>query len=192
MKKRLFILFIASMLYGQKNGDPRESWYLQLGLGTSDITYAKQWKPIIASNFGDDDYRLSGQLHFDALSAYVHANKQTLVGVTFSFSAIRYESAEKFIQMNMSNLGLSSLYFFNQSFFGEGLFLRGDITASYTGTINHKDFVRKTDYGLGVHFGGGYSFDIIGSRILCYVLLSRQKIEGESYSSRALSIGVLL
>lgn len=191
MLRILFILLLFSTtLFSQineTNDEVRESWYTYWGLGWSNTDYAAPWKntfDILESTPGIDRTRLS----MDMLGFYFHAMPNTIVGVIINGTADRFEKDSDYLQYNQYLYSGSVIQYLSEEF-GSGIFMRADVglAKAVFQAKGQKDLASKS--GFGVLLGGGFSFDLGGTRILLNANYALRKYENGNYKSLNLSIG---
>lgn len=163
-----------------------------MGMGTADLSYPKkEFHPTFEDWGSIEDFDKPSYLNWDMFGIYFHTNSQLLIGANLAATAVRYENESNFAQLNIYNLALSAIYYFDDNHFGEGFFLRSDFGISSYAIVTKNVTSSSGEPGNGYLVAAGFSFDLTQYRILIYYSLSAHSIQKEDYSSSSLSFGFL-
>ncbi len=186
------ILFLFSALAAQEEtpaGPITESWYTYWGAGLSKISYPSELQDVM-----DELKRLDGisssSIYVDMLGFYWHINPKTIGSVLINGCADRVEdSDDNWLQLNYYLSSGSVIQYLDQ--FGSGPFIRADLGIANAVYQDSEDEVVESENGFGVLAGGGWSWDLGGTRILWNINYAYRVIEDESYGAFGLSLGGL-
>jgi len=129
-------------------------------------------------------------LCLDLLGFYWHLNPKTIGGVIINGVGDRFEVNGSWMQINQYIYGLSAIHYPGASF-GSGFFIRTDVGLAKLVIQNSDGSSTSSESGWGLLGGGGWSFDLGGTRLLLNVNYSFRKVESETYKTLGFSIGGL-
>ncbi len=178
-------------------GKNTEKWYTYWSIGTS------------TPNFDDDYIKIMKdesspftevKLSIDMFSYYRHLNEKAILGFIVNATAHRIEGSLTINntiftydeQVNYYLYGLSYIKY--PKIFGSGFYYRGDIglTAGLlVSNIGNEPYTENYDGGLGLLAGGGYSWDLGGTRILLGAYYSTKSIDGTMSNNFQINLGGL-
>ena len=124
------------------------------------------------------------------LGFYWHINPKTIGGLIINGGADRYSVEEEWFQWNHYLYSLSVMHYPGQNF-GSGPFLRSDFGLAKMVMQNSDDDSVGSDNGFGILLGGGWSFDLGGTRLLINANYTLRKVENETFKTFGISIGGL-
>ena len=163
-----------------------ESFYIYIGFGYSKTFYPSELDEIVEFLNEQDDVSHT-PLAIDLFGIYFHATPKTIVGGILGGVADRYDRGERgAIQINQYLFGGSVMHYLGPSF-GSGVFIRSDIGVASV----IADEISLRENGLGILLGGGWSFDLGGTRILLNANYTYRGFQSGSYHTISFSIGGL-
>jgi len=174
-----------------------EKWYTYWSIGTSTPTFDDDYIKImedVSSPFTEV------KLSMDMFSYYRHLNEKTILGFIVNATAHRIEGSftiDNTIytydeQLTYYLYGLSYIKYPN--IFGSGFYYRGDIgltTGFLVSNILNESDIESYNGGLGLLAGGGYSWDLGGTRILIGAYYSTKSIDGTMSNNLQINLGGL-
>jgi len=186
----LLLLFLGNSLFSQSFQDvSKESWFMYWGLGYSSISYPSELQDLL--DFIDKQDGVTNlSLQLDLLGIYLPFGEKTIGGVIINAVGDRYEKDGDYIQINQYLYSLSAMHYLGDSF-GSGPFLRADVGLAKMLMQSSDGPDSGSDAGFGVLVGGGWSFDLGGTRLLLNVNYSYRGVEEETYNTIGLSVGGL-
>ena len=131
-------------------------------------------------------------LLFEVGAYHVMGSNGLALGPQFGFLRDSYGSPQNSSSINQYLFSGSALYFTSHTY-GDGLFVRIDLGVSFARASN--SFGESVTSNLGPHLlcGAGYSFAPLGGiRIAAHANYSIRLLEGSTYTSLALGLGLLL
>jgi hypothetical protein len=186
----------------KENGKNMEKWYTYWSVGTSTPIFSDEY--ITRMKDAIDPFTET-KLSIDMFGYYRHLNEKAILGFIINCSVHRIEGSFRingFVYPNtiytyneQVNYYLYGLSYINYSkIFGSGFYYRGDIGLTMGGLISNIGDISETksyDGGLGILLGGGYSWDLGGTRILLGTYYSTKSIDGDSQNNLSISLGGL-
>jgi len=188
----VFLLSIVSAAFSQefeKTEPVTESWYTYWGLGYASISYPTELQ-LILDYLKEQDGVSNTSLCLDMLGFYLHVNPNTIGGVIINGAADRYEINGSSMQINQYIYGASVINYPGETF-GSGFFIRADVGLAKLVVQSSETSDASSESGWGVLAGGGWSFDLGGTRLLLNANYAYRSVESESYSTLGFSIGGL-
>ncbi len=184
----LFIL--SSPSFSQDFQDvTTESWYTYWGVGYSSISYPSELQQML--DFLNEQSGVSNiSLQLDLLGIYFHVAPKTIAGVIINGVGDRYEVEGENFQINQYLYSASAMHYLGDSF-GSGPFLRVDVGLAKLAITSSFGSDETSESGFGLLVGGGWSFDLGGTRLLLNLNYAHRSVEDESYNTVGLSIGGL-
>ena len=185
------ITFLCSTSYSQnpEMESNTESWYTYWGVGYSKVIYPHELQVIIDS-FNDQDGTRHTPVALDMFGFYWHITGNTIAGVNINGVGDRFAKAGSWSQINQYIYGVSFMHF-PGNVFGSGLFARTDFGLVKLVIQESNGKTTVSNSGLGVLAGGGWSFDLGGTRILLNINYAFRAVESESYNTFGFSVGGL-
>ena len=140
------------------------------------------------------------KLSIDMFSYYRHLNEKAILGFVINATAHRIEGSLTINntiftydeQVNYYLYGLSYIKY--PKIFGSGFYYRGDIglTAGLlVSNLGNEPYTENYDGGLGLLAGGGYSWNLGGTRILLGAYYSTKSIDGTMSNNFQINLGGL-
>jgi len=183
------VLLIGSTDAQENTSAYTESWYTYWGVGAAQITYPDATDRFL-NEFADLDGVDRTTIAMDMLGFYWPISSMTIGGVVVNGAGDRFDFQNEWFQYNHFTYSASMIHYLG-SRFGSGLFLRGDIGSA---RLNYQDSNKaneNSENGLGVLIGGGWSFNLGGTRILLNANYTVSKIEKEKTAIVGFSLGGL-
>ena len=167
-----------------------ESWYTYWGLGYSSISYPPDIQS--ALNYIKSQPGVSNvTICLDLLGFYWHISQKLIGGIIINGVLDRYyDSYGYYFQINQYNYSVSFIKYIGK-YFGSGFFIRSDIGIARYVYQSNIDGNYTSDIGFGLLVGGGYSFDLGGTRLLLNCNYGFRSIEQNEAGSLSFSIGGL-
>ena len=170
-----------------------ESWYIYLGLGYANVSYPSEIQDII-DQLKKQEGVSNTPLSID-LGSYWHLTPNTIGGVIINGVADRFVidrigEDKNHMQFSHYLIGASVMHYPGQAFVS-GLFIRGDVGIAKIIISSSFSNSSRSEICLGLLAGGGWSFDLGGTRLLLNVNYAYRGVEGEAYNTLAFSIGGL-
>ena len=138
----------------------------------------------------------------DGFSYYRHLNEKAILGFVINATGHRIEGSSTLLdsigiynqQVNYYLYGLSYIKY--PKIFGSGFYYRGDIGLTSGFMISNNNVgspieIESYDGGLGILAGGGYSWDLGGTRILLGAYYSTKSIDGTMSNNFQINLGGL-
>ncbi len=184
-------LFIfSSPLFSQNFQDlSTESWYTYWGGGYSSISYppeTQEFLDLLKEQSGVSNL----SLQLDLLGIYFNIAPKTIAGVIINGVGDRYEKDGDYIQLNQYLYSASAMHYLGD-YFGSGLFLRADIGLAKMVMQYSEGESTNSDNGFGFLVGGGWSFDLGGTRLLLNLNYAYRSIEEETINTIGFTVGGL-
>ena len=171
-----------------------EPWYTLWGFGFPSIEYEKDLQSAI-NKINSFPGIVHTAFNFDFFGFYWpdHSFK-TMYGVVLNSVSDSIAYKTDTLTILQYTLAFSTHHFFGVNI-GDGWFIRGDVGPTWyvaETIIAGEKTLTSSDYGLGLMFGGGYSF-IIGkeTRMPLGFYLAHRSVKGESITTTSLSLGFL-
>jgi len=185
----LGLMLITTITFAEQLGDGRESWYLYWGLGGAAVTYPKAVQDVI-DIIEDADGVQRATISMDMLGFFFPVLPKTIGGVVINSDGDRFAYEKSWFQWNQFLYGASVIHYVGQRF-GQGPFLRVDAGLAKMNYQDSEDNSIDSEDGFGALVGGGFSFDLGGTRILLNLNYSFRKVEGNNYQIIGFSVGGL-
>jgi hypothetical protein len=176
-------------------GSNTEKWYTYWALGVSTPNFSADYIELLepfTTNFSETTICL------DMLGFYRHLDKNTIIGFVIGANAhrIQGEIDGLFFYEQYNHYSYAGSYMKYLNTFGKGLFYRADIGLTTGHIVSEVPAIdinetNNVNGGLGVLFGGGYSFPFGGTRILLNTNYSIKELDGESQHNFNISLGGL-
>lgn len=185
------IIFSSSNVFSQYYQDvtKTESWYTYWGGGYSSISYPSELQSFL-DLINEQDGVSNISLHLDLLGFYWHLANKTIAGVVFNGVGDRYSKDDDYIQINQYLYSASVMQYLGEDF-GSGPFLRTDIGLAKMVLQSSEGEDSSSDLGFGFLVGGGWSFDLGGTRLLLNINYAYRGVEDETYNTIGFSVGGL-
>ena len=170
---------------------PLESWYCNLGLDFTDVSYPSYLNDKIDAMEelpGHDRTRLGIDV-----GIYFPVSQRMLLGGAISGSADSNDSDEEntSLDINQYLLGVSGQYYIGRQV-GHGFFLRSDVGAAWTALSADEEEAEDSETGVGFLVGAGYSLPVTsGSRIALQAAHTVRRIDGETYQNTTIGLRIL-
>lgn len=167
-----------------------ESWYTYWGLGFSKISYPSEMQELM-DEIKDQEGISSASTSLDLLGFYWHIKPKTIGGVVINGSSERIQNeTDDWFQINYYISGGSIIHYIDKSF-GSGPFIRVDLGIADAVFQDSEGETVDSENGFGVLAGGGWSWDLGGTRVLLNINYAHRIIEEETYRALGVSIGGL-
>jgi len=164
-----------------------ESWYLDLGLGYSDIAHPRAVRQAIDGFKGTADVR-HAPVNLD-LGVYFPTDVRSAFGVSLAGIGDRYERGDAWAQVSHGTIGLTGMHFFGPAI-GQGLYVRGDAGLAAATWETSAGDKAKSKVGWSVLVGGGYSFRILpGTRLMLGANYRHAKVKEDPTSANPVGLG---
>lgn len=191
MKKFLFTFIFIFVITPKTVLADVESWYSYWAIGLASHNYSDDMENMIdAAESIPGVERSQGAI--DMFGFYWPINNHSIGGFVISGSFDRLQdNFDDYFQINQYLYGASGMHFFGEEI-GDGFFLRGDIGFSKSSFQSNFLADDESDYGSGYLLGVGYGIPISwNTRFLITVTYSNKTIEGDNYTSSAITVGGL-
>lgn len=191
MKKFLFTFIFIFVITPKTVLADVESWYSYWAIGLASHNYSDDMENMIdAAESKPGMERSQGAI--DMFGFYWPINNHSIGGFVISGSFDRLQdNFDDYFQINQYLYGASGMHFFGEEI-GDGFFLRGDIGFSKSSFQSNFLADDESDYGSGYLLGVGYGIPISwNTRFLITVTYSNKTIEGDNYTSSAITVGGL-
>jgi hypothetical protein len=178
-------------------GKNTEKWYTYWSIGTSAPIFDDDYIKIMKD---ESSPFTEIKLSIDMFSYYRHLNEKAILGFVINATAHRIEGSLTINntiftydeQVNYYLYGLSYIKY--PKIFGSGFYYRGDIglTAGLlVSNLGNEPYTENYDGGLGLLAGGGYSWNLGGTRILLGAYYSTKSIDGTMSNNFQINLGGL-
>ncbi len=166
-----------------------ESWYTYWGLGYASVSYPDELQEVI--DVLKDNPEISNlSLSLDMLGFYWHVTPKLIGGFIINGVGDRFAASGNSMQINQYIYGASAMYYPGPKF-GSGIFLRSDIGVGRLVVTSSGFGSAVSESGFGILGGGGWSFDLGGTRLLLNANYAHRSVESESYGTFSISVGGL-
>ena len=190
----LVVLFLTSIstAFAQESNETdltTESWYTYWGLGYANVSYPADiqvWIDLLK----DQPEVSTMSISLDILGFYWHIAPKTIAGFIINGVGDRFEVSGESMQINQYLYAGSVIHYPGQSF-GSGFFLRADIGLAKLAVTSSFGEAAGSESGFGLLGGGGWSFDLNGTRLLLNVNYAYRGVESETYNTLSFSVGGL-
>lgn len=191
MKKFLFTFIFIFVITPKTVLADVESWYSYWAIGLASHNYSDDMENMIDTAESIPGVERS-QGAIDMFGFYWPINNHSIGGFVISGSFDRLQdNFDDYFQINQYLYGASGMHFFGEEI-GDGFFLRGDIGFSKSSFQSNFLADDESDYGSGYLLGVGYGIPISwNTRFLITVTYSNKTIEGDNYTSSAITVGGL-
>ena len=180
----------SSRGYGQQSlAGNTESWYAYWGIGAADFTYPGEVNDLLEYLERQDGVTRT-KLALDMFGFYWHVNPMTVGGFIVNGAADAFEADGETMQWNHYLYSGSMIHYLGTSF-GKGLFIRVDAGLAKMVLQSSQDDPITSDNGYGGLVGGGWSFDLGGTRLLLNANYAYRHIEGDDTEIISFSLGGL-
>jgi len=178
-------------------GENTEKWYTYWALGTTTPSFADDYIDLMeeaSTSFSET------KLYIDMFSYYRHIKENAILGfiitsVSHTIDGKLYIDGYDYPYNEQYGHNLYSLSYINfPKTFGKGFFYRADIglvDAYIYSEIDGESINQTLDGGLGFLVGGGYSWDLGGTRILLNTNWTLRNIDSDSQKNLSISLGGL-
>ena len=178
--------------YKEPYGENTEGWYGLLGYGLSLTNNHGICEDYPEECISQDKFeKTAGDCFF-----YKHINKNSLIGIGFSFKNDRYNLEDDIVHSSHEHYLLSLSIINYLKTFGNGPFLRfdiGDARNSISNVNDHEQFnlSEKINKGRGILLGVGYSLDFEETRLLLGLYYTTTVIEDKNDNYLNVVLGAL-
>jgi len=188
----VFLFLIFSSAFSQDLNEAEsttESWYTYWGIGYASVSYPPELQVLI-DLLNEQEGVSNMPLSLDILGFYWHLTPKTIGGVIVNGVADRFNVNENYIQINHYLFGASVMHYLGHNF-GSGIFIRADAGLAKLIVSSSGGGSSRSENGFGLLAGGGWSFDLGGTRLLLNVNYAYRGVEDEAYKTLSFSIGGL-
>lgn len=172
-----------------------EDWYTLWGFGLSSVDYEKEVQ-LSVNTIKSASGVSRTTVNVDLFGFYwPDSSFKTMYGVILNANNDAFENKDFQLSIMQYTLAFSVYHFFGANI-GDGWFMRGDIGPSRFVVEAHSrtdgTITGRSDYGLGLMLGGGYSF-VIGkeTRMPLGLYLAYRSAEGETMTTANINLGFL-
>lgn len=166
-----------------------ESWYTYWGVGSAEFTYPSEVADLL-DMLEQIDGVTRTRLALDMFGFYWHVNPMTIGGFVINGAADAFDIDGETMQWNHYLYSGSMIHYLGSTF-GKGPFMRVDAGLAKMVLQSSQDDPVTSENGYGGLIGGGWSFDLGGTRLLLNVNYAYRYIESEATEIIGFSVGGL-